>query len=319
MAPIPSSSAFAASTKLIIAHRGACGYLPEHTLEAKALACGMGADYLEQDVVLTNDDRLLVLHDVQLDAVTNVKQIFPSRARENGQFYALDFTWEEIKALRAHERIDRETGKAVFARRFPLRLGQFRLNTLDEEIELIQGLNHSRNREVGLFVGITAPVWHLQQGRDITGRVAEVLKQYGYTKRDDAAIVQSVEADALKQIRKKHACNLPLCQRICGSAEDPMTTAEGLRAIATYADSIGPTVEHLVTGRDKENRIVFTDLVDVAHKHKLKVFPHTLRTDRLPPFVDDFEELLNLVLSRANADGASTDFPDRMAHFLNRH
>ena len=64
---------------LVIAHRGASGYLPEHTLEAKALAYGLGADYLEQDVVATRDDELVVLHDIQLDRVTNVADRFPDR------------------------------------------------------------------------------------------------------------------------------------------------------------------------------------------------------------------------------------------------
>ena len=89
---------------LIIAHRGACGYLPEHTLEAKALAYGMGADYLEQDVVATRDDRLLVSHDVHLDTVTDVAERFPTRAREDGRFYARDFDLAEIKTLNVHER-----------------------------------------------------------------------------------------------------------------------------------------------------------------------------------------------------------------------
>ena len=210
MAPIHSSSTFATPDKMIIAHRGASGYLPEITLEAKALAYGMGADYLELEVVLTKDDRLLVNHDLFLDTVTNVKRKFPDRAREDGRYYALDFTWEEISTLRAHERIDLETSKAVYARRFPVRLGQLRRNTLEEEIEFVQGLNHSRNRNVGLLVGIASPVWHEQQGRDIIDRVVDVLKQHGYSKRDDSAILQCNDADALKRIRKS-SCQLPLC------------------------------------------------------------------------------------------------------------
>lgn len=107
--------------------------------------------------------------------------------------------------------------------------------------------------------------------------------------------------------------------RIDENSSQLMTRAEGLRAIAKYADSIAPTIEQVVKCRDKEGRFVFTDLIDLAHKQKLKVYPHTLRTDALPPFVDEFEELLNVVLSRGDADGAFTDFPDRIAHFLNRH
>ncbi|MDP1340797.1 glycerophosphodiester phosphodiesterase family protein, partial [Klebsiella variicola] len=78
--------------KLVIAPRGASGFLPELTLPAKALASALGAYYLEQDLVLTNDDRLVVLHDHYLARVTDVAQRFPQRARHEGRFYAIDFT-----------------------------------------------------------------------------------------------------------------------------------------------------------------------------------------------------------------------------------
>src|ERR1700742_3652085 len=82
---------------VVIAHRGASAYLPEHTLPAKALAFGMGADYLEQDVVLTKDHVPIVLHDIQLDEVTDVAAKFPGRARDDGRYYAIDFSLDEIR------------------------------------------------------------------------------------------------------------------------------------------------------------------------------------------------------------------------------
>ncbi|MDH5620361.1 MAG: glycerophosphodiester phosphodiesterase family protein, partial [Gammaproteobacteria bacterium] len=72
---------------VVIAHRGASGHLPEHTLPAKALAYAMGADYLEQDIVATRDDRLIVVHDIHLDRVTDVAARFPGRARDDGRYY----------------------------------------------------------------------------------------------------------------------------------------------------------------------------------------------------------------------------------------
>ena len=89
---------------VVIAHRGACGYLPEHTRAAKALAYAMGADYLEQDVVASRDDELIVLHDVHLDRVTDVASRYPNRARRDGRFYVRDFDLNEIKTLRVHHR-----------------------------------------------------------------------------------------------------------------------------------------------------------------------------------------------------------------------
>ena len=105
---------------LVIAHRGASGYLPEHTLPGVALAHGMGAHYIEQDVVLTKDNIPVVLHDHFLDTVTNVAEIFQNRKRKDGRYYAIDFTLEELRRLSVNERIDRNSKKAVFPDRFPI-------------------------------------------------------------------------------------------------------------------------------------------------------------------------------------------------------
>ena len=86
-------------SKIVIAHRGASGYLPEHTLASIALAHGMGAHYIEQDIVLSKDDQPIVLHDIYLQAVTNVAEVFPGRARTDGKYYAIDFDLAEIKRL----------------------------------------------------------------------------------------------------------------------------------------------------------------------------------------------------------------------------
>ena len=104
----------------IIAHRGASGYLPEHTLAAKALAYAQGADYLEQDLVLTKDGVPIVQHDVTLDSTTDVASRFPGRQRANGSFYAIDFTLAEVRQLRVLERFNPKTGKACIQDVFPL-------------------------------------------------------------------------------------------------------------------------------------------------------------------------------------------------------
>ena len=106
------------TTPIVIAHRGASGYLPEHTLAAKALAYGLGADYLEQDVVATRDSRLVVLHDLYLDDVTDVARRFPGRHRRDGRHYVIDFDLAETRAIacfRAPQsrQWDREVSSAV--------------------------------------------------------------------------------------------------------------------------------------------------------------------------------------------------------------
>lgn len=110
LAGLFASQALAAE-KIVIAHRGASGYLPEHTLPAKAMAYAQGADYLEQDLVMTKDDQLVVLHDHYLDRVTDVAERFPQRARKDGRFYAIDFTLDEIRSLKFTEGFDVETAR----------------------------------------------------------------------------------------------------------------------------------------------------------------------------------------------------------------
>ena len=101
---------------IVIAHRGASGYLPEHTLAAKTLAFEMGADFLEQDLVATRDDELLVLHDVHLERVSDVALKFPDRQRSDGRFYVRDFDMEEIRSLSAWERMNAD-GTPVYPKR----------------------------------------------------------------------------------------------------------------------------------------------------------------------------------------------------------
>jgi len=312
-----------ADGKQVIAHRGASGYLPEHTLASKALAYGMGADYLEQDVVLTRDDQPVVLHDIHLDTVTDVAKRFPTRARPDGRFYALDFTLDEIKSLRVTERVDLKTGQAVYPRRFPVGRSWFQIPTLMEEIELIQGLNHASRRNVGIYPEIKAPAWHRQQGKDISRIVLQVLHRYGYRSREDAVFVQCFDAAETRRLREELGCPLRLIQLI-GKSEwregdtdfDALRTVDGLRRIAEYADGIGPATEHVLLGFGPGGQARLSALVDEAHRLGLLVHPYTLRVDALPDGVADFEQLLGILFDDAHVDGAFTDFPDRMVAFL---
>ena len=128
------------SKKIVIAHRGASGYLPEHTLEAKVMAYAMHPDFLEQDLVLSKDDVPIVVHDTKLDDITDVASRFPEKARKNGHFYVIDFTYEELLQLNVFERFDAKTRKAVFPDRFPYGKSHFKLHSFQDEIEMIQGI-----------------------------------------------------------------------------------------------------------------------------------------------------------------------------------
>ena len=148
-----SNSSMMKSDKLIIAHRGASGYLPEHTLESKALAFGQQADYLEQDLAMTKDNRLIVIHDHFLDGLTDVAKKFPHRARKDGRYYVADFTLKEIQTLEMTENFKVENSKQVqvYPNRFPLWKSHFKIHTFEDEIEFIQGLEKSTGKKVGIF------------------------------------------------------------------------------------------------------------------------------------------------------------------------
>lgn len=268
---IMGSSAMAADSneKIVIAHRGASGYLPEHTLPAKAMAYAQGADYLEQDLVMTKDDHLVVLHDHYLDRVTDVADRFPDRARKDGRYYAIDFTLDEIKSLKFTEGFDIENGKKVqtYPGRFPMGKSDFRVHTFEEEIEFVQGLNHSTGKNIGIYPEIKAPWFHHQEGKDIAAKTLEVLKKYGYTGKDDKVYLQCFDADELKRIKNelepKMGMDLNLVQLIAytdwnetqqkqpdGSwvnyNYDWMFKPGAMKQVAEYADGIGPDYHMLI-------------------------------------------------------------------------
>ena len=197
----------------VIAHRGASGYLPEHTLAAAAMAHAMEADYIEQDVVMSRDGELIVLHDLTLDAVTDVAARFPGRQRDDGHFYAIDFDLAEIRTLRVHERREPD-GELTFPGRFDAAGVDFRVPTLREEIALIQGLNRSTGRDVGVYVEPKSPAWHRAEGRDLLAAVVGVLAEFGYEGRDDKAFLQSFDFEALRKLRFDLGSELKLVQLI---------------------------------------------------------------------------------------------------------
>lgn len=331
-----------ADDKVVIAHRGASGYLPEHTLPAKAMAFAQGADYLEQDLVMTKDDQLVVLHDHYLDRVTDVADRFPDRARKDGRYYAIDFTLAEIKSLKFSEGFTVENGKKVqtFPGRFPMGKSDFRVHTFEEEIEFIQGLNHSTGKNIGLYPEIKAPWFHHQEGKDIATRVLEVLKKYGYTKKSDKIYLQCFDANELKRIRNelepKMGVDLKLVQLIAYTkwneteeqqpdgkwvnySYDWMLEPGAMEKIAQYADGIGPDYHMLIADSSTNGHIIINGMVKEAHEHHLEVHPFTVRADQLPPYAKDVNELYDALYRQADVDGLFTDFPDKAISYLHSH
>ncbi len=309
--------------KLVIAHRGASGYLPEHTLAAKAMAYAQGADYIEQDLVMTADDEIIVLHDHYLDTVSNVREVFPDRARPDGRFYVIDFTLPEIRQLAVSERFSVSDGikTAVFKDRFPLERSSFRINTLAEEIELVQGLNKSTGKSVGIYPEIKSPAFHRTEGKDISAAVLRILKSYGYDNTEDDVFLQCFDAEELLRI---HAELLPEAGmtlrlvQLLGTAADyrAALTPAGMSRIASYADGIGPSIHMIVAAESPSSDLQISELVERAHDMDLVVHPYTFRRDEMPGYARDFNELLKIFLDDIGVDGVFTDFPDLTVEYI---
>ena len=293
----------------VVAHRGASGYLPEHTLASKAMAHTMNADYIEQDLVLSKDDIPIVIHDILLDDVTNVSEKYPNRKREDGKYYVIDFTFEELKSLEVTERFDSKTGLQIYPNRFPKEKSSFRLHSLQDEIELIQGLNKSTGKHIGIYPEIKNPEFHHKNGKDISKIVLGVLTNYGYNSKEDNCILQCFDTKELERIRKKLNSDLFLVQLMESSEQQSQ-----LPHFASYADGIGPWYKHLISSKTTSG-FSFTSLVEEAHKLSLVVHPYTFREDSLDEF-DSFQQMIDVIIHKAGADGGFTDFPDRMKKIL---
>lgn len=309
---------------VVIAHRGACGHLPEHTLPAKALAYVMGADYLEQDVVATRDDALVVLHDIHLDRVTDVASCYPQRKRADGRYYVRDFDLAELRDLKVHERANAD-GSPVYPGRFDSADEIFRIQTFAEELEFVRSLQDAHGRTVGIYPEIKRPEWHRSEGVDITPEFLRTLGDYGYREHSDPVYVQCFDARELRRIRHELGCTLKLVQLIgedswgeSSTRYASLRTQKGLDRLARTVDGIGPWIMRAFRLRRSDGQIRPTGLVERAHNAGLAVHPYTFRADELPDGFASFDALLAFFVDKLAIDGLFTDFPDRAFKFFLR-
>jgi glycerophosphoryl diester phosphodiesterase len=294
---------------IVIAHRGASGYLPEHTLAAKALAHGLGADFIEQDVVATRDHKLVVLHDLYLDDVSNVAQRFPGRAREDGRFYVVDFDLAELETLRLVERRAPGRTAAKYPRRFPAETALFGIATLRDELRLIQGLNKSTARTVGIYPEIKEPAWHRKHGIDLAALLLAELAEFSYSRSADPAFVQCFDAAELERVKTELASDLKLVQLVGNEPRHAeLLTPSGLQRVASYAYGLGPHHSQLVAAGSQGPRV--TELARLAHDAGLRLHPYTFRRDDLPSYAATLEGWLEFFFAKARVDGVFCDHPD---------
>ena len=289
-----------ANDEVVIAHRGASGYLPEHTLEAYAMAFAQGADYIEPDLVLTKDGVFICMHDIHLEPTTDIEERFPDRKRSDGHWYPADFTLAEVKQLRVHERLQN---------RFPQGRSAFEVPTFTEMIELVQGLNATTGRDVGIYPELKAPSWHAKEGLPMEKAVLEVLSKYGYDRRDSKVFLQCFDPEPLKKVRFELGSKIPTIMLVAGgAAAKGMLTEKGLDEVARFADGIGPS-KNLIEANP--------EIVKWAHDRGLKVHPYTFRVDQYPERkYDSYDAELEQFFRHYGVDGLFTDFPDVTVQYL---
>ncbi len=290
---------------IVIAHRGASSYLPEHTTEGVVLAHAMRADYIEQDVVLSKDGVPVVFHDLILDDLTNAATVFPERKRADGHWYAMDFALAELRILTVTERRSPSRPWKDKGNRFPLESGSFRISTLAEHLQLIQGLNKTRPNQAGVYVELKRPAEHRAAGLDISKAVLEVLTQYGYDAADDHIYLQCFDESEVRRLRKELKTQLLIIQLLSQPAD-----AAKLKTIAEVAEGIGVPLSHVVTGKNQDGTPQLTELVRNAHANALQVHVWTFRTDALPGFAGSAAEYLEWLVVAGGVDGIFADQPD---------
>jgi glycerophosphoryl diester phosphodiesterase len=318
---------------IVIGHRGASGYRPEHTLASYELAIEMGADYVEPDLVSTKDHVLVARHENDITGTTNVADHVEFADRKTTKvidgvsitgWFTEDFTLAELKTLRAKERLpDVRPANTAFD-------GLYQIPTFQEVIDL------AKRGHVGIYPETKHPTYFRSIGLPLEEPLVQALRANGYRGRNAPVFIQSFEVGNLQRLNQM--TNVQLVQLIDATGKpydfvvsgDPRTYADlvtpaGLAEIATYADGIGPNKD-LIVPRDAQNRLTSpTTLVRDAHRAGLVVHPWTFRRENtfLPedfrqgnpasPFylqaTGDFPAELRLFY-RLGVDGLFSDNPD---------
>jgi glycerophosphoryl diester phosphodiesterase len=274
---------------IVIAHRGASGYRPEHTLAAYELAARMGADYIEPDLVSTRDGVLVARHENEISGTTDVAsrpEFAPRRrtqevgGREVTGWFTEDFTLAELQTLRATERIpDLRRRNTLYDRRYAV-------PTFDEILDLRERLSDELGRAIGVYPETKHPSHFGSIGLALEEPLVDLLRRRGLHRRDAPVFVQSFEVANLRALREQ--IDAPLIQLLGAPDRRPfddarryrdLATADGLRGIATYADGVGPLKTYLVPWDDGGRSVDPTSFVADAHAAGLAVHPWTFRNE----------------------------------------
>jgi len=290
---------------VVIAHRGASGYLPEHTLPAYALAIEQGADFIEPDLVMTKDGHLVARHDRHLSETTDVadRPAFADRKRESqgrSDWFVEDFTLAELKRLRARQ---------PFPGRSTAYDGRFEIPSFAEILALRRRAEERTGRAVGVYPETKHPAHFAAQGLDMAVPVLEALKEAGYEERPFPVYVQSFEPEILRRLDARSDLDLILLVASQGgddaaAARPAWPEGAGLEEAGEFADGLGVAKTLALAPSGGE-----TGLVARAHARGLDLHVWTLRDDSVPARYPGIREEY-AALFAAGIDGVFTDFPD---------
>ncbi len=319
---------------LVIGHRGASGYRPEHTLASYALAARMGADYIEPDLVSTKDGVLVARHENEISGTTNVAdhpEFADRKATKNIDGISLtgwfteDFTLAELKTLRAKERIPQiRQHNTAFN-------GRYTIPTFQEILDLRERLSRQLGREIGVYPETKHPTYFRTIGLPLEEPLVRALRRNGLDRRRAPVYVQSFETGNLKLLDR--VLRVPLVQ-LLSSAGAPfdlvdsgstttyadLSTAAGLQDIAAYADGVGPSKDQIVPRTSTNASGTPTSFVNDAHAAGLVVHPYTFRAEntflplelRSSPNLADYGDLFSEIgqFFGLGVDGVFSDNPD---------
>jgi glycerophosphoryl diester phosphodiesterase len=292
---MPAPGMLNGQAPIVIAHRGASGYRPEHTLESYRLAIEMGADFIEPDLVSTRDGVLVARHENEISGTTDVAErpeFIDRRTTKDIDgvpvtgWFTEDFTLAELKTLRARERLPKlRPVSAAFDQ-------QFQIPTLDEVIALARAESAALGRTIGIYPETKHPTYFQSIGLPLEPPLLAALERAGWTTADAPVFIQSFETENLRMLRGRTCVRLVQLMEATGAPYDlarrgdprtyaDMATPAGLAEIATYADAIGPH-KGLVIPRDGDGRLLPpSPLVADAHAAGLRVHPWTFRNENV--------------------------------------
>ncbi|WP_341528341.1 glycerophosphodiester phosphodiesterase [Nostoc sp. UHCC 0302] len=317
---------FTGSSPIVIGHRGASGYRPEHTLAAYELAIALGADYIEPDLVSTKDGILIARHENEISETTDVASHAEFTNRRTNKiidgeskigWFTEDFTLAEIKTLKAKERIPQLRPQNTIYD------GKFTIPTLQEIIDLAQMKSAEIGRIIGIYPETKCPTYFKSIGLSLEEPLLATLAANGYQGANAPIFIQSFEVSNLQYLSTKTDLTLVQLLNASGKPYDffisgdertytDLITASGLEEIAKYAQAVG-IHKNLLLPKDSTNKLLSpTSLVTDAHAVGLLVHVWTFRNEDFFLPLDfqsnpqgEYELFLNL-----NIDGVFSDYPD---------